>query len=314
MKFTRRRPLAALAATTVLVASTGCAAWEEADERDEKLSVAAGFYPLAWVAEQVVGEHGDVVNLTRPGQEAHDSELSLASTAKMAEADVVLLNSGFQPAVDETVAENAEGEVFDVADWIELRSSSDHHEGHDHGEADEDDHDHGDTDPHFWLDPTLMAHVADNIAKRLGEVDVSHAPDFDENAQALREKLTALDTAYSEGLKGCAVDTVVVSHDAFGYLGRYGLHFEPIAGLTPGAEPTPADLARLQDLIRTEKLTTVFTETLAPPALAGQLAKDMGVETAVLDPIEGLVDSTADEDYLTLMERNLETLKKANQC
>lgn len=307
----RRLSLTALAAATLLVASTGCAAWDEADERDEQLSVAAGFYPLAWLAEQVVGEHGDVVNLTRPGQEAHDSELSLASTGKIAEADLVVVNRGFQPALDETVEENGEGQVLDVADVIVLRTASDHHAGHDDGHEHEHD---SDTDPHFWLDPVLMADVADGIAKELGSLDVPHAPDFDENAKELREKLTALDTAYSDGLKGCAVDTVVVSHDAFGYLTRYGLHFEPIAGLSPGAEPTPADLARLQKLIRTEKLTTVFTETLAPPALAGQLAKDMGIETAVLDPIEGLVESTADEDYLSLMQRNLDALKQANQC
>ena len=311
MNRVRRRTLTALAATALLVSSTGCAAWQEADERDEKLSVTAGFYPLAWLAEQVVGEHGDVVNLTRPGQEAHDSELSLASTAKMAEADLVVVNRGFQPALDETVEENGQGQVLDVSEVIVLRTASDHHAGHD--DSHEHEHD-SDTDPHFWLDPVLMADVADGIAKELGDLDVPHAPDFDQNAKELREKLTALDTAYREGLKGCAVDTVVVSHDAFGYLTRYGLHFEPIAGLSPGSEPTPADLARLQDLIRTEKLTTVFTETLAPPALAGQLAKDMGIRTAVLDPIEGLVDSTADEDYLSLMQRNLDTLREANQC
>ena len=106
----------------------------------------------------------------------------------------------------------------------------------------------------------------------------------------------------------------MVSHDAFGYLGRYVLDFHGIAGLSPGAEPTPADLGELQALIRDEGVTTVFGETLAPRALSETLARDAGVDTAVLDPIEGLSDDTAEEDYLSLMEANLEALQEANGC
>jgi zinc transport system substrate-binding protein len=107
---------------------------------------------------------------------------------------------------------------------------------------------------------------------------------------------------------------VVVSHDAFGYLSRFGLQIEGIAGLSPDAEPTPADLARIQDLIRTEGITTVFSEQLASPRLAETLADDLGVTTAVLDPIEGLSDETAGEDYLSLMRQNLAALEEANGC
>lgn len=336
-----RRALLPTLVSLALLGTSACGALEDGGGEEDRISVAAGFYPLAWVAEKVAGDHAQVVNLTRPGQDAHDSELSMANTGKLAQADLVLLNGGFQPAIDDTAAQNAEGEVLDVADLVDFRTVDDHDHDHDHehatqghdandhesgdhdaeddhaleeGHSHDDGHDHGDEDPHFWLDPLLMADVADGVADALGDVDPDNAPDYEAAAQELRAELTDLDAQYEKGLAQCERDTVVVSHDAFGYLSRYGLHFEPIAGLTPGAEPTPADLARLQDLIREEGLTTVFTETLAPPELAGQLADDMGVETAVLDPIEGLVDSTADEDYLSLMEKNLEALKKANGC
>jgi zinc transport system substrate-binding protein len=107
---------------------------------------------------------------------------------------------------------------------------------------------------------------------------------------------------------------VVVSHDAFGYLEKYGIHFEAIAGLSPDAEPTPADLGRLHQLIEDEGITTVFGERLAPPALVDTLARDAGVTTAVLDPIEGLTDETEGEDYLTLMTQNLDALRVGNGC
>jgi zinc transport system substrate-binding protein len=106
----------------------------------------------------------------------------------------------------------------------------------------------------------------------------------------------------------------VVSHEAFGYLQRYGLTTETILGLSPGSEPGPADLARLQDLIRQDGVTTVFSETLAPKDTAEALAQDTGVRSRVLDPIEGLSDETADQDYLSLMRSNLAALEEANGC
>ena len=106
----------------------------------------------------------------------------------------------------------------------------------------------------------------------------------------------------------------MTSHEAFGYLARYGIEVAPITGLAPGAEPTPADLAKLQRLIRDDGITTVFSETLASPAAADALADDMGVRSEVLDPIEGLSDATAGHTYLTLMRRNLAALEEANGC
>jgi zinc transport system substrate-binding protein len=167
---------------------------------------------------------------------------------------------------------------------------------------------------HFWLDPLLMADLGDGIAAALAEADPEHADDFTANAADLRSDLEALDGEYSSGLDTCARDTVVVSHDAFGYLSRYGPDFEPIAGLSPDAEPTTADLARLNDLIRAEGITTVFSETLVSPEMAEILAGDLDIDSGVLDPIEGLGDTTADEDYLSLMRANLAALQKANGC
>src|SRR5690606_27455537 len=118
--------------------------------------------------------------------------------------------------------------------------------------------------PHFWLDPVLMAQLADAVAAELATLAPELADDFAANADAVRAELEALDADYTSGLASCARDTVVVSHDAFGYLGRYGLEFEPIAGLSPGAEPTPAEMARLQPLIADEGIPTVFNEVRGP--------------------------------------------------
>jgi len=152
------------------------------------------------------------------------------------------------------------------------------------------------------------------VAAELGELDPGHAADYSANAAALRDDLEVLDAAYADGLHSCERSTVVVSHDAFGYLTKYGLVMEPIAGLSPDAEPTPRDLARLQELIAAEGVTTVFAERLASTRLSETLANDLGITTGVLDPLEGLSDETSEEDYISLMEANLGALQEANRC
>lgn len=309
------RPFTVLAGLlAVLLAGSlgGCGALAGDDGSADDAQVVAAFYPLAYVAQRVAGDHLDVANLTNAGGEPHDLELSIAQTAALADAALVVHLDGFQPAVDEAVEQNADGAVLDVADVVELEESSAHHDDHAHGE--EESHGDEDVDPHFWLDPLLMSDLADAVAEEMAAIDPEHAADYEDNAAGVRADLEALDEAYATGLASCARDTVVVNHDAFGYLSRYGLHFEPIAGLSPGAEPTPADLARLHALIREEGVTTVFSETLVSPKTAETLARDLGIEAEVLDPVEGLSDRTRDEDYLSLMRSNLEKLREAGGC
>ena len=321
------------ALTALLLAGTvglsSCAAFSDdgaagSGSDDGTVSVAAAFYPIQFVAERVAGDRAAVEGLTAPGQEAHDAELSIRQTALLSEADLTVYLDGFQPTVDSAVEQGTGGTVLEAGEAVGLMEfaegeghSEDGHadeEGEGHSEDDGHGHEDGDLDPHFWLDPLRMADLADAVAEELSEVDEEGAEEYAANAAALRTELEALDADFASGLASCERDLVVVNHDAFGYLTRYGLELEPIAGLSPDSEPTAADIARLQDLIGDEGVTTVFSETLVSPETAETLAQDAGVEAAVLDPVEGLTDTTADEDYLSLMRANLDSLRAANGC
>ena len=305
-----------LIASALLLGTTGCAAFSDDSTHadDGTVSVAAAFYPLAFVAQRVGGDDVQVTNLTQPGAEPHDLELNPKETAEVEDADLVLVEHGLQPAVDDAVGEVATGQVLDAADVVDLLPMSEDDDQHS-ADSTEECHSHDDElDPHFWQDPQRMAKLTDAVADELADVDPDHADTYQANAAQLKGELEAVATEYQQGLQGCVRDTIVVSHDAFGYLAPYGLHVEGIAGLSPDAEPTPADLARLQDLIKSAGITTVFSERLVSPRLAQTLADDMGITTAVLDPIEGLSDETADEDYLSLMRENLSALELANGC
>ena len=295
MFVTRATALLATGAATALLGGCGAVSGTEGEDRE----LVGSFYPLAWVTEQVAGDGWQVSNLTAPGGEPHDLELSIDATARLARADLVVYLQGFQPAVDDAVAGTAEGATLDAAEVVDLEELSGHG---------------GELDPHFWQDPARMATLAEAVAEELGRLDEAGAGDYAARARELGGDLRTLDRAYAEGLADCERDVVVVSHDAFGYLGKYGLRLEPIAGLSPDAEPTPAALAELGDLIRDEGITTVFSERLASPAMAETLASDLGVDTGVLDPVEGLTDQTADEDYFSLMRANLAALEEANGC
>ena len=255
--------------------------------------VVTSFYPLDYVARRIAGPRAEVVDLTRPGQEPHDLELSVPQTAQLADADVALYERGFQSAVDQAVDENGPAHVVDASRAGRLRGD----------------------DPHFWLDPTRLSLVAAAFEKQLAAVDPRRAASYRARLLRLQNDLDDLDGAYQRGLADCRRRTIVVSHDAFGYLGRrYDLDVEGINALSPDAEPSPAHVAALQDLIAAKGITTVFAERLGTPVLAESLARDLGIDVAVLDPIEGLSDATADQDYLSLMRANLGVLRTANGC
>ncbi len=262
-------------------------------------SVVAAFYPYAYVAQRIAGSHAEVVNLTAPGAEPHDLELTPQQVVEVAEADVVVYEKGFQPAVDDAVGENKHGDVVEVTHLVPLRPSASAHL----------------RDPHIWQDPTKLATVATAVARALERTDPEHAADYRRNAADLVSDLHTLDGQFQRGLADCRRRAFVTSHAAFGHLAaRYGLRMVPIAGISPDVEPSPARLAQLKRLVEAEHVTTIFTETLSSPAIARTLADEVGVHTAVLDPIEGLSDQTAGENYFSLMRANLAALRKANDC
>jgi len=287
----RRVLLPVLLAITLSGAATGCGAFSDDDTAG--LQLTASFYPLAWVTEQVSGQ--DVALLTTPGAEPHDLELDVRETAVVAESDLVVYERGFQPAVDAAVDEIAGGVTVDAAAEVDLETGEDG------------------VDPHFWLDPARMADLGDAVADALVEIDPGDGDVYRDNAATLRREMQQLETEYADGLTGCERDTIVVSHDAFGYLQRFGIELAPIAGLSPGAEPTPAHLAQLQELATEKGITTVFTETLGSSKMADTLASDLGLRTDVLDPIEGVAEGS-DDDYPSIMRRNLEKIQEANGC
>lgn len=266
------------------------------------MRIVAAFYPLEYLARELAPE-AEVTNLTPPGAEPHDLELTPRDVRTLAEADLVLyLGGGFQPALEDAVRgkENA----LDLLRGQRLLEGVED----EHGEDERAEGREHAGDPHVWLDPRRFAAMARRVAVALGDPPA---------ARQLVARLRRLDREYRAGLARCERDLVVVSHAAFGYLTRaYGLRQLALTGLSPEGEPSPRALAGLVRAVRREGATTVFFETLAPPAVARTVAREAGVRTDVLDPLEGLTaeQRRAGADYLSVMRANLRALRRALGC
>jgi zinc transport system substrate-binding protein len=309
----RSIPLAVLTALALAAGACGAQAGGDPDRVD----VAAAFYPLRFVAERVGGDRVAVTDLTKPGAEPHDLELSPAQVGQVSDAELILYLKGFQPAVDDAVEQVGGDRALDAAEATPLLPAG--AAAHEHGDeagGEQAGHEPESTakDPHLWLDPIRLAAVGDAVAERLAATDADGAQDYRARAAALRADLVALDREYAAGLKTCQRRELVVSHSAFGYLAdRYDLEQVGLAGLSPEEEPPARRLAEVADEARQHGATTIFFETLVSPKVARTIAEAVGADTAVLDPLEGLRPG-ATGDYLSVMRENLAALRTGLGC
>ncbi|MDT0321771.1 metal ABC transporter substrate-binding protein [Streptomyces sp. DSM 44918] len=320
-----RMPLAGVAALGLLALSA-CGSGDDGGGGGGEgggLDVVASFYPMEFLAERIGGEHVSVSTLTEPGVEPHDLDLSPRETARLSEADLVVYLQGLQPAVDEAVEQSGVEHVAEATSFTTLETHGDEVDGEDHAdegheeeghaeEGDGHDHEHEGGDPHIWLDPVRYAEVAEGVGDALAEADPDHAADYARNTEQLVGELQALDEEFAAGLQDAPSRTFITTHAAFGYLAeRYELHEEAITGIDPESEPSAARMRDLQEIAREDGVTTVFFETLVSDETARTLADDLGLETAVLDPVEGITDDSPGADYLEVMRANLAALQQA---
>ncbi|MER5881992.1 metal ABC transporter substrate-binding protein [Streptomyces sp. NPDC060235] len=305
---------AALVATALgLGVLSACSGSASADGKGGgKLDVVASFYPLQYLAEEIGGSHVSVTNLTQPGQEPHDLEISARQTAQLQEADAVLYLKNLQPAVDDAVAQSEVGTKIDAASLTTLEKHGNevggHAAEHDHSAGEE----AGAADPHVWLDPVRFGEVAEGVAKGLEKADPRHAGDYARNMAALSKKFDALDKDFRDGLAHTDTKTFITTHAAFGYLAeRYGLTEEAINGLDPESEPSAKRVRGLETLAKADGVTTVFYETLVSDKTARTIARDAGLRADVLDPIEGITGKSKGDDYMEVMRSNLKALQTA---
>ncbi|MGB2791079.1 MAG: zinc ABC transporter substrate-binding protein [Candidatus Moraniibacteriota bacterium] len=271
-----------------------------------KLQVVASFYPLYFFSQQIGGDKASVTNIVPAGAEPHDYEPTAQDMARMEKSGLIILNGSGLESWGDSIGKNintAKTIIVVTGEGLTTREMTRE--------------DQLTTDPHVWLDPVFAGKMVENITRGFEAANQENAIYFRENANQLLEKLKDVDIAYRSGLQKCAEKNIITSHDAFGYLAaEYGFNQVSIAGLSPDAEPSPSQLADIVQFAKVNNVRYIFFESLASPKLSQTIATEVGAQTLVLNPIEGLSDDeiSKGKDYFSVMYDNLKNLQTALQC
>ena len=303
------------ACTLSLSLLTGCGT-QPADTAtdDGRLRVLTSFYPMYDFACKIGGDCIDVTNMVPSGTEPHDWEPSTNDLKNLEKADVFIYNGAdMEPWADDLLVSRSDTlHVVEASENVELRTTDGEHEhAHEHEGAD---HHHGDFDPHVWLDPENAKIEMEAIRDALCAADPENSTVFQSNYEKYAAELDALDAEFREKLAPLPNRTIVVAHEAFGYLcDAYGLTQVGIEGLSPDSEPDPGRMAEVIDFVREHSISTIFFEELVSPKVAEAIASETGAQAKMLSPLEGLSDeqTAAGADYFSVMHDNLAALMEA---
>lgn len=283
--------------------------------------VAATIFPIADIAEHVVGDERNVVLIVPPGASPHSYSLAPSQAVDLQRAQAVFaIGHGLDAAIVNSVQKTLEGDVrvTEVDDGIALREFSEHHDhdhddghGHEeeHGEENEHQHEEGNLDPHYWLTVANAKLIAQTIRDTMQAIDPEHAQQYADNTQEYLAELDALEAELRDIASTATKREFIAVHDAWGYLAdAYGFEligtFEPVEG----REPSPVDIQELSELIEEHGIATFYTEPQKQTAAAARLfEEEFSLNVEVLDPVGGVRGRNS---YVDLMRYNISRISQ----
>ena len=289
----------------------------------DKFIVSASLYPIAEIVQQVGGDSVEVVNLTPPGTDAHDVELTAKQAQRLEQSNVVFyFGENFQPGVEKAINALSDVTRVDLFNSVELLSASNGSFG---VEGHEDEHGHSDDehDPHVWLDPANMISMTETVEKTLTTLQPKSASLFAKNSKTYIAELTQLGDMDEEiGLlpdgmtNRCDDVNFYTAHQGFKYLAeRTGLNLVPIAGVNPEEQVSAQYLESLSSSLK-GKNVTIFYESLISTSAAEALAKSLNARTDVLNPVEGLTEEEISNGvtYISAQRDNIKKIAQGLRC
>lgn len=306
----------------------------EDEDAKEVLQVFTTIFPLTDFTKKIGGEYVEVKSLIPVGADAHTFEPSAKTMVDVAKADLYVYNGagieGFADAAAD-VLKTSNVKILKALEGIELiefaheHSHEDEHDDHD--KADEKDHGHShedakqdqsgsEQDPHAWLDPIRAIQLAENIKNALVELMPEAATQFESNFALLKQELQALDQKFIQMVAEVPKDTIIVSHAGYGYwTDRYGIKQIGIAGISPMNEPSIRQIQEVIEYAEHYNINYIMFEQNIPTAIAETVLSQIGAVKVSLHNLESLVaaDLKSNEDYISLMEKNIEALRTALQ-
>lgn len=308
-----KKIIAGLFLTISLIFVSGCG------NTKTDVDIVASCFPIYDLTKRVVGDKMEVSNLVKAGVEPHEYEPTVNDVKKLTDCKLFIANGIGLEHYTSSFDKKITDKTFICTTGIELIYSEhghdhDHEHEEEHHEEHEEEHEHHEmfADPHVWLSPINAIKMMENIKNEIIKIDADNKDYYEANFTKNKKMLEDLDAKFRSELVDLKSTTIVTSHEAFGYLCKqYGLTQLAINGLSAKDEPTAAELAEIIEKVKGLNVTTIFSEELVSPAIAQKVADETGLKCAVLNPIEGLATEDQKDDYISLMEKNLTTIKAA---
>lgn len=309
-----------LAGMMLLGGLSGCSA---PAEQEEGLSVVATIFPQYDFARQVMGGSGGPTMLLRPGQEVHSYEPTPQDIIAIQNCDLFIYVGGESDAWIEDVLEGMDTSnmvilsLMDVVDPLEEDTENvlENPEEHDHQEDGTHLHEE-EYDEHVWTSPKNAMLITQAICDALCEIGPDNAGQYQANTADYLTQLEALDAAFQEVIGDAGRDTLFFG-DRFPllyFVREYGLnYYAAFPGCASETEPSAATVARLIDLVREEEAPVVYQIELSNGNIARSIADSSGARVETFYTCHNITadDFNAGETYLSLMQRNVESLKEA---
>lgn len=283
------------------------------------MSVTTTIYPLYSIAKEVGADKINLQNLIPFGVEAHGFDPNPSEIAKLSKSDLFITSSdSMEPWKDKIVKSlKIEQKVFDMSNHVKLREIKEevHHE--EENEHQHHTHEHEGIDPHYWVSLNNYILMTEAITKLFIEKDTQNKDFYIQNSNNYLTKIKALKNKYDSTLATCTNKKILVNHDAFGYFADdYNVKQYTISGMSPEDKPSAKQIAELINLVKNEKINTVFFEEFASPKVAQTIAKETNIKIDTLRPAENISkeENSKGYGYIQIMEDNLEKLKFAMDC
>jgi len=268
-------------------------------KKDTRPIVAVTTFPLYDIAKHIAGESVKIVNILPFGVEPHDYEPTPKIVAGIEKSALILYSgAGLEPW---TASFNFKGRVINMSQYVLLqtfeKSST--------------------IDPHYWLNFENMQKATKIITQELIDIDPKYKKSYLQRQASYLSMLKNLNNKYTRKLKVCKRETIVVNHNAFGYLSKkYHFHVESLSGLSPDAQPNAKKIIKLIQIVKEHNVSTVFFEDFVSDKAIKSIANATQTQVDVLKPLGNI---TADEanahlSYKKMMLINLEKLSKALSC
>lgn len=281
------------------------------------MSVTTTIYPLYSIAKEVGADKINLQNLIPFGVEAHGFDPNPSEIAKLSKSDLFITSSdSMEPWKDKIVKSlKIEQKVFDMSNHVKLREIKE--EVHHEEENEHHTHEHEGIDPHYWVSLNNYILMTEAITKLFIEKDTQNKDFYIQNSNNYLTKIKALKNKYDSTLATCTNKKILVNHDAFGYFADdYNVKQYTISGMSPEDKPSAKQIAELINLVKNEKINTVFFEEFASPKVAQTIAKETNIKIDTLRPAENISkeENSKGYGYIQIMEDNLEKLKFAMDC